>query len=125
MKAFSGFVSVLLLIVLGSVLGTEAFGKSLHIQSCADELFIGSAEANQPPHLLKNSYKDSHHQNQSEKCADPCHVGVSHFGHCWFVSSELSIHPKGIDFSCPSSSFYSLVVEFPLLEGPRRPPRLS
>ena len=58
-------------------------------------------------------------------CADPCHIGSCHFGHCshHIISGYSLISP--CVFNKDHLVFNALVPEYPYLDGLRRPPRYS
>lgn len=95
--------------------------------------------------LLASSFIDTHHSVECEagtdcieqkvnitvfsaehndaQCADPCHIGQHHFGHCNFlVQSNSNIYLNEIT-NVKRFGDYVFSIENPFLEGWRRPPR--
>jgi hypothetical protein len=119
------FISVLLIVVFSvSLVSDIVFAKaqSTHVSEELNSLvslgsFDSSASVSFVDSLDESSAHDLH-------CADPCHVGVSHFGHSAMLlvldSPRLPVE-SGIGFIPRLQS----EVMAPYLEGLRRPPRLS
>lgn len=65
-----------------------------------------------------------HPSDGSQNCADPCHTGRCHFGHCFHaIKGYAAMDPS---MAMQSHVTYQLLVpKAPFLEGPKRPPRHS
>jgi hypothetical protein len=119
MKRVQQFISAMMLICLGLLLGAESFAAELGSPLCIEQVHIDEHESTKSEHLVKAEGNDS---ASDSSCSDPCHYGQCHFGHCSFAQNGQ----KSSLFSAvkPSSSVLSSYGEFlsPILEGPQRPP---
>ena len=121
MVRFLKFIfSFLLIFSFAVTLGSEVFNQSSHISICSGEnllSFTSDSEASQSTHCQSNETQD--------ECPDPCHKGQCHFGHCSFISSHTEIAFPAIRILNKNHFFFQNLIAGPVLEGPRRPPRLA
>lgn len=112
----------LLVILLMLNIGAGAFASELPSSICSEQIEATIAQdTNHSAHSHYASLKVSD-QHQSQ-CADPCHFGQSHIGHCSFMASSSDIRLAEAPFG-NLHAFPRLVrIEEPYLDGLRRPPR--
>gem|GEM_PF-6320081 len=108
----------LILLNLGLTLGADIFAQDVH----------GSVRTSSHQHTVELAViaNDCGPSNPSaQTCFDPCHAGGCHFGHCSIafregVTGEF-FQPTVKTIHTPSED----MIEEPLLEGPRRPPKYA
>lgn len=61
--------------------------------------------------------------NENSECADPCHVGRCHFGHCVVIFQDPALPILSLENDKVRYFELSSLVKSPSLEGLRRPPR--
>jgi len=118
------FISGLLLLTFGFTLGSEAFGDS-HIVVCEAGASVSGIES--PSHVdsVQRDSKKPSPEKHAANCADPCHMGQGHFGHCAFVSGVSEVKILVADLTIVSHAISQASAENAVLDGLRRPPRFS
>ncbi len=121
MRKKGKFVSLLLLVLFGLNILAEA--ASNHTDS------INTNQSSEAQMLTLHSTADcpdgDHPSDGTNNCADPCHTGRCHFGHCaYHVTSGYSAINPDI-FNKGHLDFNTLAPKSPYLDGPKRPPRHS
>lgn len=116
-------MSALLIVVFGVSLAADiVFAKvqSVHVSEELNSLVLWGSVASSASGV--GSFDAS--TAQDPHCADPCHVGVSHFGHSAML---LALDSPRFTVNLGLGFFPSRQSEViaPFLEGLRRPPRLS
>jgi hypothetical protein len=118
------FISALLIAAFGLSLVADAVFAETHAEH--DSLAITSSCATnldgEHSIVVVDSYRVP--PLQKANCADPCHAGVTHFGHGAMVLSSNSVPFQG-DIKIGFGPFEHAVIASPDLEGLRRPPRLA
>lgn len=64
-------------------------------------------------------------QEQGRDCTDPCHAGLSHFGHGACLTAYPFFRIRNITYVEQVFQVTPLIQDGPFLEGPRKPPRLG
>lgn len=116
-------IAFTMLVVLGFSVASQAFGKTNHSPTCSTDLMLEGTFANCEHGSLNGAAASDSHS--PEHCQDPCHLGLSHFGHCSAVFRSFSIPAITMNESTLVGANVQRVVKAPDLDGPRRPPRIS
>lgn len=107
-------VSVLVVFALFLTFVSQTLNSSTHSVSC---------ETNTNCEIIStaSSHSDHHEENH---CDDPCHIGVSHFGHCGVIIQNSNFNLESISTSKEIAYFKSFIKD-PFIKGLRRPPRAA
>ena len=115
------YVSFLMVLAFGLNISAEALANSDSLV-CRDSLQISSVS--KISHSYLNSDVSSSRQSKDHSpCDDPCHFGQCHFGHCSFIHFGTSFDVRKLEQPADLIVTNQFMIEGPVLEGPRRPPR--
>lgn len=118
---FRQFISLLLLLISAGSLASDLTASHFtpFEQGGLQELTLGIAQRD-----IRCPYSQNE-RRELPNCANPCHLGVCHFGHCLSeVTTDTAYSENGPrSFSSLSMNLISPLA--PFLEGPKRPPRFS
>jgi hypothetical protein len=119
------FVSLILLVLFGVNILAEAASNHIEPINQHSTVSTQSSEAQITSlHSTTDCPDRQHPSDSSNNCADPCHTGRCHFGHCYHMVKGYSAFDPSV--SMQSHLTYELLVpKAPFLEGPKRPPRHS
>ena len=125
MKIGRQLVSLLLLFLFGVNILAEA--ASFHSEQLGDRSVQTSVSQMDGSQAVLHSATDCAEGKHATTghCADPCHTGRCHFGHCSYHSVK---NYSGLDPHLALMGYltYDLhIPNGPFLEGPKRPPRHS
>ena len=118
-KCYHRLTSVVLVFILFFVLGVEALNSK-------ESRAIACSEVSSTTDC--SSFEQESHVESGKSmspCSDPCHIGIAHFGHCFYNTVQTSVSYFTDPYVETKNIWSQLAIQGPVLEAPRKPPRLS